>query len=71
MYGFTYFLFPLASVCSRAASTEVVPGKGLPSLVELGLTSAQLFALGRRNGEFCDGIARQQGFAEQGLTWYK
>jgi hypothetical protein len=58
MYAFTYLLLASASACFGAAAVEVVPGRGMPSLSELGLTSSQLFAMDSANGElsvFCLG----------------
>jgi hypothetical protein len=46
MYAFTYLLLACASVCFGATQVEVVPGEGLPTLSELGLTSVELFAMG-------------------------
>ena len=46
MGRFTLLLLALASVYLSCARVEVIPGEGLPSLRELGLTSVQLFFKG-------------------------
>jgi hypothetical protein len=41
-----------------AVYPEVIPGPGLPSLAELGITSAQLWEMGPPEGKDCHGPFR-------------